>query len=67
MTARLEYGTTAKIFHWLIVALLVDAIFDRLADAGHSSRHAPGAAMTFHISVGIDDSHSHRAAIRVAR
>ena len=23
MTARLQYGTTAKVFHWLIVALLL--------------------------------------------
>jgi cytochrome b561 len=23
MAARLEYGTTAKVFHWLIVVLLV--------------------------------------------
>jgi cytochrome b561 len=53
MTARLQYGTTAKIFHWLIVALLLAqyAIGWLMPDIHRNMK--PGAAMTFHISFGI--------------
>jgi len=53
MTARLQYGTTAKIFHWLIVALLiVQYMIGWLMPDLHRNMK-PGAPMTFHISVGI--------------
>jgi cytochrome b561 len=53
MTARLEYGPTAKVFHWLIVALLVvQYLIGWLMPDIHRGMK-PGAAMTFHISVGI--------------
>jgi cytochrome b561 len=53
MTARLEYGTTAKVFHWLIVALLIVqySIGWLMPDIHRGMK--PGAGMTFHISVGI--------------
>lgn len=53
MTIRLQYGTPAKIFHWLIVALLAAQYpigwFMPDIHAGMS----PGAAMTFHLSIGL--------------
>ena len=53
MTARLTYGTTAKIFHWLIVALLaVQYPIGWLMPDLHRNQQ-PGAPMTFHVSVGI--------------
>ena len=53
MTARLHYGTTAKIFHWLIVALLaVQYPIGWLMPDLHRNQQ-PGAPMTFHVSVGI--------------
>jgi cytochrome b561 len=52
MTPRLQYGTTAKLFHWLIVALLlVQYPIGWLMPDIHGGK--PGAAMTFHISFGI--------------
>ncbi|MEH2490820.1 hypothetical protein V1280_006759 [Bradyrhizobium sp. AZCC 2230] len=53
MTTRLQYGTPAKIFHWVIVALLAVQypIGWLMPDLHHSM--APGAGMTFHISFGI--------------
>jgi cytochrome b561 len=53
MTACLQYGTTAKVFHWLIVALLLVqyAIGWLMPDIHRGDE--PGAAMTFHISFGI--------------
>jgi cytochrome b561 len=53
MTARLQYGTTAKVFHWLIVALLLVqyAIGWLMPDIHRGMK--PGAPMTFHISIGI--------------
>jgi len=53
MTDRLQYGTTAKIFHWLIVALLLVQypIGWFMPDLHRDMK--PGAAMTFHISFGI--------------
>ncbi|MGO8914257.1 MAG: cytochrome b [Bradyrhizobium sp.] len=53
MTDRLQYGTTAKLFHWLIVALLlVQYLIGWLMPDIHRGM-SPGAPMTFHISVGI--------------
>jgi cytochrome b561 len=53
MTDRLQYGTTAKVFHWLIVALLlVQYPLGWLMPDIHRDMK-PGAAMTFHISSGI--------------
>ena len=53
MTPRLQYGTTAKVFHWLIVALLVaQYLIGWLMPDLHRDMK-PGAPMTFHISVGI--------------
>jgi cytochrome b561 len=52
MTARLQYGTTAKVFHWLIVALLlVQYSIGWLMPDIHGGMK-PGDAMTFHISIG---------------
>ena len=53
MTDRLQYGTTAKVFHWLIVALLlVQYPLGWLMPDIHRGMK-PGDAMTFHISIGI--------------
>jgi len=53
MTARLQYGPTAKVLHWLIVALLaVQYIIGWLMPDIHRGMK-PGAGMTFHISVGM--------------
>ena len=53
MTARLQYGTTAKVFHWLVVALLlVQYSIGWLMPDIHRGE-TPGAAMTFHVSIGI--------------
>jgi cytochrome b561 len=53
MTDRLHYGTTAKIFHWLIVALLfVQYPIGWLMPDIHRDMK-PGNAMTLHISFGI--------------
>jgi len=53
MTTRLQYGTPAKIFHWLIVALLaVQYPIGWLMPDLHRGM-SPGASMTFHVSIGI--------------
>jgi cytochrome b561 len=53
MTDRLQYGTVAKVFHWLIVALLlVQYPIGWLMPDIHRGQ-TPGAGMTFHISFGI--------------
>jgi cytochrome b561 len=53
MTDRLQYGTTAKVFHWLVVALLlVQYPIGWLMPDLHRNMK-PGAPMTFHISFGI--------------
>jgi cytochrome b561 len=53
MTPRLEYGATAKVFHWLIVALLaVQYPIGWLMQGIHRGQQ-PGAGMTFHVSFGI--------------
>jgi cytochrome b561 len=53
MTDRLQYGTTAKVFHWLIVALLlVQYLIGWLMPDIHRGMK-PGAAMIFHVSFGL--------------
>ena len=53
MTARLQYGTTAKVLHWLVVVLLlVQYPIGWLMPDIHKGMK-PGAGMTFHVSVGI--------------
>jgi len=53
MTDRLQYGITAKLFHWLIVALLmVQYPIGWLMPDLHRNMK-PGAPMSFHISLGI--------------
>src|SRR2546429_2077270 len=52
MTKHLQYGTTAKIFHWLIVALLVvQCPIGWLLPDLHGDMKPP--IMTFHVSFGI--------------
>jgi cytochrome b561 len=52
MTARLQYGTTAKVFHWLVMALLlVQYPIGWLMPGVHRGMQ-PGVAMTLHISLG---------------
>src|ERR1700686_1949559 len=53
MTARLQYGTTAKVLHWLIVALLVVqySIGWLMPDIHRGDK--PGVGMTFHLSIGL--------------
>ncbi len=53
MTNRLQYGTPAKVFHWLIVALLAAQYpIGWLMPDIHRGQ-TPGAGMTFHVSIGI--------------
>ncbi len=66
MTDRLQYGTTAKVLHWLIVALLlVQYPLGWLMPDIHRGMK-PGAGMTFHISFGITHPGAHRAPLRLA-
>jgi cytochrome b561 len=53
MTDRSQYGTTAKVFHWLVLALLaVQYPLGWLMPDIHRGMK-PGAAMSFHVSLGI--------------
>jgi cytochrome b561 len=53
MSDRLQYGSTAKVFHWLIVALLiVQYLIGWLMPDIHRG-DTPGGPMTFHVSVGL--------------
>jgi cytochrome b561 len=53
MTDRLQYGTTAKVFHWLVVALLlVQYPIGWLMPDIHRGMK-PGLAMTLHVSIGL--------------
>jgi cytochrome b561 len=53
MPARLQYGPTAKLFHWLIVALLiVQYLIGWLMPDIHRGQ-TPGVAMMLHISFGL--------------
>ncbi len=52
MPPRLQYGTTAKVLHWLIVALLiVQYLIGWLMPDIH--RGPPGVPMVLHMSVGL--------------
>ncbi len=53
MTDRLHYGTTAKIFHWLVVALLLIQFPIGWLMPDIRGGMKPGSAMTFHVSFGI--------------
>lgn len=53
MTKRLQYGTPAKIFHWLIVALLAAQYPIGWFMPDIHRGMSPGAGMTFHVSIGI--------------
>src|ERR1700694_158433 len=52
VTDRLQYGTPAKVFHWLIVARLrvQDSICWLMPDIHGGMK--PGDAMIFHVSIG---------------
>ena len=53
MIDRLQYGNTAKLLHWLVVALLaVQYPIGWLMPDIHRNMK-PGAPMTFHVSFGI--------------
>jgi cytochrome b561 len=53
MAKQPHYGTTAKVFHWLVVALLiVQYPLGKFMPHIHRGM-TPGEAMTFHISFGI--------------
>jgi cytochrome b561 len=53
MTHRLQYGTPAKIFHWLVAALLVVQYpIGWLMPDLHRNMQ-PGAPMIFHVSFGL--------------
>ena len=53
MATQPHYGTTAKVFHWLVVALLiVQYPLGKFMPHIHRGM-TPGDAMTFHISFGI--------------
>jgi cytochrome b561 len=52
MTNRLQYGATAKVLHWLVVALLaVQFLIGWFMPDVHAG--PPASAMTLHISFGI--------------
>lgn len=53
MTIRLQYGTPAKIFHWLIVALLALQYPIGWFMPDIHPGMSPGAGMTFHLSIGM--------------
>src|SRR5258708_27399039 len=53
MADRLQYGTTAKVLHWLVVALLLVQYSIGWLMPGIHGGMKPGAAMTFHVSFGI--------------
>jgi cytochrome b561 len=50
---RPAYGTTAKVLHWLIVALLAVQLPLGWLMPGIGRNVAPGAAMALHISIGM--------------
>jgi cytochrome b561 len=53
MAKQPHYGTTAKVFHWLVVVLLiVQYPLGKLMPHIHRGM-TPGDAMTFHVSFGI--------------
>ena len=52
MIAAKEYGVTAKVLHWLIVALLAIQFMIGWFMPDIHRGMAPGLAMTWHISIG---------------
>lgn len=53
MTTHLQYGATAKLFHWLIVALLlIQFLLGWFMPSIHGGMQ-PGTAMALHLSFGI--------------
>jgi cytochrome b561 len=53
MTSHVQYGATAKLFHWLVASLLlVQYLIGWLMPDIHRGMK-PGAAMTLHVSFGI--------------
>ena len=48
----LQYGTTAKALHWVIVALIAIQFLIGWFMPDIKARMTPGAAMTWHISIG---------------
>jgi cytochrome b561 len=53
MTDRLQYGTTSKVFHWLIVALLLAQYLIGWLMPDIHRNMKPGAPMMFHVSIGM--------------
>jgi cytochrome b561 len=53
MTDRTQYGTTAKVLHWLVVALLLAQYMIGWLMPDIHRGMKPGDAMTWHISIGI--------------
>src|SRR5258708_19517753 len=52
LTARSQYGIIAKLFHWLVVALLVVQYTIGWLMPDIHRRMKPGVAMAFHVSIG---------------
>lgn len=52
MKKQLEYGTTAKVLHWAVVALLVTQYPIGWLMPNIHRGMMPGVAMTWHISIG---------------
>jgi cytochrome b561 len=53
MTDRLQYGSTAKVLHWLIVALLLAQYLIGWLMPDLHRNMKPGAPMMFHVSIGM--------------
>jgi cytochrome b561 len=53
MSDRLQYGTTAKVFHWLVVVLLLAQYLVGWLMPDIHRGMKPGVAMTFHVSIGL--------------
>lgn len=52
MTMQIGYGTTAKVLHWTVVALLLTQYSIGWLMPNIRRGMTPGAAMTWHISIG---------------
>jgi cytochrome b561 len=53
MSKELHYGATAKILHWLVVTLLIAQYLIGWLMPDIRRGMTPGAAMTWHVSLGI--------------
>jgi cytochrome b561 len=53
MTDRLQYGSAAKTFHWLVVGLLIIQYLIGWLMPDIKRNMTPGTAMMFHVSIGI--------------